>query len=77
LWAETKSFDLLIDLNKANQLGHLYWNIKQPGNDSFDNSLISQDAFELLANYTKTKMKGIPYFEQTLIHLERLIETLG
>jgi hypothetical protein len=55
----------------------LYWTIKQPGNDSFDNSLISQDAFELLANYTKTKMKGIPYFEQTLNHLERLIETLG
>jgi hypothetical protein len=31
----------------------------------------------LLANYTKTRMKGIPYFEQTLNHLEKLIEALG
>jgi hypothetical protein len=51
--------------------------MKRPRNDSFDNSLILQDAFELRANYTKTKMKGIPYFEQTLSHFEKLIETLG
>jgi len=50
--------------------------IKQPRNDSLDNSLISQDPFELLANYTKTNMKLIPYFEQTLNHLEKLIENI-
>jgi hypothetical protein len=76
LSAETKSFDLLNDLNEANQEGNWYWTIKQLRNYSLDNSLISQDAFELLANYTKTNMKLIPYFEQTLNHLEKLIENI-
>ena len=76
LSAETKSFDLLNDLNEANQEGNWYWTIKQLRNYSLDNSLISQDAFELLANYTKTNMKLIPYFEQSLNHLEKLIENI-
>ena len=70
LSAETKSFDLLNDLDKANQYGNWYWTIKQLRNYSLGNSLVSQEAFELLANYTKTNMKIIPYFEQCLDHLE-------
>ena len=33
-------------------------------------------SFELLADYTKTNMKLIPYFEQSLNHLEKLIENI-
>ena len=73
LSAETKSIDLLNDLNKANQYGNWYWTIKQLRNYSLGNSLISQEAFEVLANYTKTNMKIIPYFEQSLGYLEKLI----
>lgn len=76
LSSETKSFDLLNDLNEANQEGNWYWTIRQLRNYSLDNSLISQDAFELLANYTKTNMKLIPYFERSLNHLEKLIENI-
>jgi hypothetical protein len=76
LSSETKSFDLLNDLDEANQEGNWYWTIKQLRNYSLDNSLISQDAFELLANYTKTNMKLIPYFEQSLNHLQKLIENI-
>jgi hypothetical protein len=76
LSSETKSFDLLNDLNDANQPGNWYWTINQLRNYSLDNSLISQDAFELLADYTKTNMKLIPYFEQSLNHLEKLIENI-
>ncbi|MGC2427436.1 MAG: hypothetical protein WA421_10395, partial [Nitrososphaeraceae archaeon] len=76
LSAETKSIDLLNDLNKANQYGNWYWTIKQLRNYSLDNSLISQDTFELLAKYIKTNMKLIPYFEQSLNHLEKLIENI-
>jgi hypothetical protein len=76
LSAETKSIDLLNDLNKANQYGNWYWTIKQLRNYSLDNSLISQDTFELLAKYIKTNMKLIPYFEQSLKHLEKLIENI-
>jgi hypothetical protein len=76
LSAETKSIDLLNDLNKANQYGNWYWTIKQLRNYSLDNSLISQDTLELLAKYIKTNMKLIPYFEQSLNHLEKLIENI-
>ena len=76
LSAETKSIDLLNDLDKANRYGNWYWTIKQLRNYSLGNSLISQEAFELLANYTKTNMKLIPYFEQSLHYLEKLIETI-
>ena len=76
LLAETKSIDLLNDLDKANQYGNWYWTIKQLRNYSLYNSLISQEAFELLANYTKTNMKVIPYFEQSLDYLEKLIESI-
>ena len=53
LSAETKSIDLLNDLDMANQYGNWYWTIKQLRNYSLGNSLISQEAFEVLANYTK------------------------
>ena len=76
LSAETKSIDLLNDLNKANQYGNWYWTIKQLRNYSLDNSLISQDTLELLAKYIKTNMKLIPYFEQSMNHLEKLIENI-
>ena len=77
LLAETKSIDLLNDLDKANQYGNWYWTIKQLRNYSLGNSLLSQEAFEvLLENYTKTDMKLIPYFEQSLHYLEKLIETI-
>ena len=77
LLAETKSIDLLNDLDKANQYGNWYWTIKQLRNYSLGNSLLSQEAFEvLLENYTKTNMKLIPYFEQSLHYLEKLIETI-
>ncbi|MFL6317554.1 MAG: hypothetical protein ACJ73C_12585 [Nitrososphaeraceae archaeon] len=76
LSAETKSFDLLKDLDKANQYGNWYWTTKQLRNYSLGNSLVSQEAFELLANYTKTNMKAIPYFEQCLVYLEKLIESI-
>ena len=74
LSAETKSIDLLNDLDSANQHGNWYWTIRQLRNYSLGNSLISQEAFEVLANYAKTNMKIIPYFEQSLEYLERLIE---
>jgi hypothetical protein len=76
LSAETKSIDLLNDLDKANQYGNWYWTIKQLRNYSLGNSLISQEAFEVLAKYTKTNMKIIPYFEQSLDYLEKLIESI-
>jgi hypothetical protein len=76
LSAETKSIDLLNDLDKANQYGSWYWMIKQLRNYSLGNSLISQEAIEVLANYTKTDMKIIPYFEQSLGYLEKLIESI-
>ena len=76
LSAETKSIDLLNDLDKANQYGNWYWTIKQLRNYSLENSLISQEAFGVLANYTKTNIKLIPYFEQSLDHLEKLIESI-
>jgi hypothetical protein len=76
LSSETKSFDLLNDLYEANREGNWYWIIRQLRSYSLDNSLISKDAFELLANYTKTNTKLIPYFEQSLNHLEKLIENI-
>jgi hypothetical protein len=76
LSAETKSIDLLNDLDKANQYRNWYWTIKQLRYYSLENSLISQEAFEVLANYTKTNVKVIPYFEQSLDHLEKLIESI-
>ena len=76
LLAETKSIDLLNDLHKANQYGNWYWTIKQIRNYSLGNSLLSREAFEQLANYTKTNMKLIPYFEQSLHYLEKLIQTI-
>jgi len=75
LSSETKSIDLLNDLDRANQYGNWYWTIRQLGNYSLGNSLISQQAFEE-ANYTKTNMKIIPYFEQSLESLEKLIESV-
>jgi len=76
LSAETKSIDLLNDLDNANQYGSWFWTIKQLRSYSLGNSLISQEAFEVLANYTKTNMKIIPYFEQSLDYLEKLIESI-
>ena len=76
LSAETKSIDLLNDLNKASQYGNWYWTIKQLRKYSLDNSLISQDAFELLASYTKVNIKVIAYFELSLTHLKKLIENI-
>jgi hypothetical protein len=76
LSSETKSIDLLNDLDEANQYGNWYWAIRQLRNYSLDNSLISQESFKVLANYTKTNMKTIPYFEQCLEHLEKLIESI-
>ena len=76
LSAETKSIDLLNDLDKANQYGNWYWTIRQLRNYSLGNSLISQEAFEVLTNYTKTNMKAIPYFERCLGNLEKLIESI-
>jgi hypothetical protein len=76
LSAETKSIDLLNDLDEANQYGNWYWTIKQLRNYSLGNSLISQEASEVLANHTKTNMKTIPYFEQTLEYLEKLIDSI-
>jgi hypothetical protein len=74
LSAETKSIDLLNDLDRANQYGNWYWKIKQLRNYSLGNSLISEQ--EVLSNYTKTNMKIIPYFEQSLEYLEKLIEDI-
>ena len=54
LSAETNSIDLLNDIDRANQYGNWYWTIKQLRNYSLGNSLISTEAFEVLANYTKT-----------------------
>jgi len=76
LSSETKSIDLLNDLDEANQYGNWYWAIRQLRNYSLGNSLISQESFKVLANYTKTNMKTIPYFEQCLEHLEKLIESI-
>jgi hypothetical protein len=76
LSAETKSIDLLSDLDRANQYSNWYWTIKQLRNYSLGNSLISPEAFEALAKYTKTNMKIIPYFEQSLEYLEKLIQSI-
>jgi hypothetical protein len=50
LSSETKSFDLLNDLDKASQYGNWYWTIKQLRNYSLGNSLVSQEAFQLYKN---------------------------
>ena len=76
LSAETKSIDLLNDLDRANQYGNWYWTIKQLRNYSLGDSLISEQGFEALANYTKTNMKIIPYLEQSLQYLEELIDSI-
>lgn len=76
LSAETKNIDLLNDLDRANQYGNWYWTIKQLRNYSLGNSLISEQSFEALANYTKSNMKIIPYFEQSLEYLEKLVESI-
>ena len=76
LSAETKSIDLLNDLDRANQYGNWYWTIKQLRNYSLGNSLISPEASEVLVNYTKTNMKIISYFERSLDYLEKLIESI-
>jgi len=60
LSAETKSIDLLNDLDETNQYNNWYWIIKQLKNYSLGNLLISQEAFEALANYIKANMKIIP-----------------
>jgi hypothetical protein len=76
LSAETKSIDLLNQLDNANQYGNWYWAIKQLRNYSLGNSLIAPQAPEVLANYTKTNTKIIPYLEQSLDYLEELIESI-
>jgi hypothetical protein len=76
LSAETKSIDLLNDLDRADQYGNWYWTIKQLRNYSLGNSLISPEASEVLVNYTKTNMKIISYFERSLDYLEKLIESI-
>ena len=45
-------------------------------NNSLGNSLVSTQASEVLANYTKTNTKVITYFEQSLEYLEKLIESI-
>ena len=54
LSAETKSIDLLNDLDKANQYGNWYWTIKQLRNYSLGNSLVSTEASGVQANYTNS-----------------------
>jgi hypothetical protein len=76
LSAETKNIDLLNDLDRASQYGNWYWTIKQLRNYSLGNSLISEQSFKALANYTKSNMKIIPYFEQSLEYLEKLVESI-
>ena len=76
LSSETKSIDLLNDLDMANQYGNWYWTIKQLRNYSLGASLISEQGFEALANYTKTNMKIIPYLEQSLQYLQELIDSI-
>ena len=46
------------------------------GGNSLGNSLVSTQASEVLANYTKTNTKVITYFEQSLEYLEKLIESI-
>ena len=54
---------------------HIYQHFKYIQNTSRD-SLISEQGFEALANYTKTNMKIIPYFKQSLQNLEELIDSI-
>lgn len=75
LSAQTKRIDLLADLDKASQYGNWYWTIKQLRNYSLHESLISDQALELSPDF-KFHVKLIPYFEESLIYLTRLIENI-
>ncbi len=75
LLSETKRIGLVVDLDKANQHGNWYWMIKELRNYSLHGSLISDQALELAPNF-KTHIEVIPYFEQSLNHLKKLVENI-
>jgi hypothetical protein len=75
LSSQTKKIDLLADLDAASQYGNWYWMIKQLRNYSLHESLISDQALDLLPDF-KVDIKLIAYFEESLNYLTRLIENI-
>jgi hypothetical protein len=51
LSSQTKKIDLLADLDEASQYGNWYWMIKQLRNYSLHESLISDQAIELVPHF--------------------------
>ena len=85
LLAKTKKIELLEDLDNASQYGNWYWLVQQLRNYSFHSSLIL-----IPANSTRlylprmstssvsdsTSIEFIPYLEQSLNNLKKLIENI-
>ena len=85
LLAKTKKIELLEDLDNASQYGNWYWLVQQLRNYSFHSSLIL-----IPANSTRlylpsmptssvndsTSIELIPYLEQSLNNLKKLIENI-
>ena len=85
LLAKTKKIELLEDLDNASQYGNWYWLVQQLRNYSFHSSLIL-----IPANSTRlylprmptssvndsTSIELIPYLEQSLNKLKKLIENI-
>ena len=73
LSAETTRIELLVDVGMASRHGNWYWMIKQLKNYALHDSLISSQILELAPSF-KTRIKIIPYFEQSLNQLMKLID---
>jgi hypothetical protein len=85
LLAKTKKIELLEDLDNASQYGNWYWLAQQLRNYSFHNSLILMPAnstrLYLPSVPTRsvndsTSIELIPYLEQSLNNLKKLIENI-
>jgi hypothetical protein len=90
LSAKTKKIDLLSDLDKARQYGNWYWQLVELRNYSTRTSLISKLAVvgsdptivyfkkdpKDSDNSPPMELEVVPYLEQCLTKMERLIETI-
>jgi hypothetical protein len=85
LLAKTNKIELLEDLDNASQYGNWYWLVKQLRNYSFHSSLILMPANSTRLYLPRmptssvndsTSIELIPYLEQSLNKLKKLIENI-
>jgi hypothetical protein len=85
LLAKTKKIELLEDLDNASQYGNWYWLVQQLRNYSFHSSLILMPANSTRLYLPRmptssvngsTSIELIPYLEQSLNKLKKLIENI-